>query len=142
MTTTPVAAGPSRMLYVDDLMLRPADGGRLLLHCDAHDRRVAWDEPTDPPPAPAGDLLDLARRRVPAAVAAQVDEARIGLRALTADYLPALGWLADGLYLAVTHSGVTLAAALGSLIADEVLEGHASEPLAPFRPQRLLTPGA
>lgn len=138
VTTTPTTS-PTRMLYVDDLMLRPGGGGRLLLHCDAHDRRVAHDEPTDPPPAPAHDLLDLARARVPGASDAAVESARIGLRALPADHLPALGWLEEGLYLAVTHSGVTLAAALGPLIADEVLEGHASAPLASFRPDRLLS---
>lgn len=138
VTTTPAAEGPTRMLYVDDLMLRPAGGGRLLLHCDAHDRRVAWDEATDPPPAPAHDLVDLARGRIPGAATVTVESARIGLRALPADYLPALGWLEDGLYLAVTHSGVTLAPALGALVADELLEGHGTAPLAPFRPQRLL----
>jgi glycine/D-amino acid oxidase-like deaminating enzyme len=61
----------------------------------------------------------------------------VGVRALTADLLPAVGPLSDGVYTAVTHSGITLAPALGELVAAEVL-GRAEEPLlAPFRPDRL-----
>lgn len=44
--------------------------------------------------------------------------------------------LAGGLYLAVSHSGVTVAPALGRLVADEVAEGAAGGLLAPFRPGR------
>jgi glycine/D-amino acid oxidase-like deaminating enzyme len=66
-----------------------------------------------------------------------VARAVVGLRALTADHLPAVGWLSGGTYVAVTHSGITLAPALGELVAAEVLR-DADEPLLePFRPDRL-----
>jgi glycine/D-amino acid oxidase-like deaminating enzyme len=43
---------------------------------------------------------------------------------------------ADGLYVAVTHSGVTLAAHLAELIAGELVSGTAAAELAPYRPDR------
>jgi glycine/D-amino acid oxidase-like deaminating enzyme len=54
------------------------------------------------------------------------------------DRLPIVGplpWL-EGLYLAVCHSGVTVAPALGRLVADEVATQSADGLLAPFRPGR------
>jgi glycine/D-amino acid oxidase-like deaminating enzyme len=43
------------------------------------------------------------------------------------------------IYMAVTHSGVTLAPILGQHVARELLaggEGVATKPLAPYRPTR------
>jgi glycine/D-amino acid oxidase-like deaminating enzyme len=49
--------------------------------------------------------------------------------------LGALPGLAD-LYVAVTHSGVTLAPAIGRLTTEEILNDSRSEMLAPYRPER------
>ena len=46
--------------------------------------------------------------------------------------LPGAEWL----YVAVTHSGVTLAAHLSRLIAAELATGAPSAELAPYRPGR------
>jgi glycine/D-amino acid oxidase-like deaminating enzyme len=57
---------------------------------------------------------------------------------MPADRLPILGplpWL-DSLYVAVSHSGVTLAPVLGRLIAREVADQTADGLLSPFRPDR------
>ena len=43
---------------------------------------------------------------------------------------------APGLYVAVTHSGVTLAAYLSRLIATELTTDTALDDLAPYRPAR------
>jgi len=45
---------------------------------------------------------------------------------------------ADHLYLAVTHSGVTLAAHLAGLITAELTGGAQAAELAPYRPGRFL----
>jgi glycine/D-amino acid oxidase-like deaminating enzyme len=42
----------------------------------------------------------------------------------------------DSLYLAVTHRGVTLAPALGRLVADEIATGEPQWLLTQFRPGR------
>jgi hypothetical protein len=58
----------------------------------------------------------------------------LAYRAMPADRLAIVGslpWL-DPLYLAVSHSGVTVAPVLGRLVAREVADGL----LAPFRPGR------
>ena len=62
----------------------------------------------------------------------------LAYRAMPADRLPIVGplpWL-DQLYLAVSHSGVTLAPVLGRLVAKEVADGTTDGLLAPFRPGR------
>jgi hypothetical protein len=64
---------------------------------------------------------------------------------MPADGRSVVGWLpgADGMYVAVTHSGVTLAAHLAGLIAAELASGAAAAGLAPYRPGRFTaTPGA
>jgi glycine/D-amino acid oxidase-like deaminating enzyme len=43
---------------------------------------------------------------------------------------------AEGVYVAVTHSGVTLAAYLARLITAELITGAAPAALAPYRPGR------
>ena len=41
----------------------------------------------------------------------------------------------DGVYYAVTHSGITLSAALGNLVVEDLLSGG-SDVLAQYRPSR------
>lgn len=49
--------------------------------------------------------------------------------------LPVIGAVdtVNGLYLAVTHSGITLAPAIGRFVAEELIEGRRDPLLAPFR---------
>ena len=58
------------------------------------------------------------------------------MRPVPADGLPAVGRVAPGLTVAVMHSGVTLAALMGELVADEVLGQGRSPWLGPYRPDR------
>jgi glycine/D-amino acid oxidase-like deaminating enzyme len=75
---------------------------------------------------------------LPAAGAQPLDFLTLGFRPLPADGFPAVGPVpgARGVYVAVTHSGVTLAPHLGELIAAEVVDGSTEGELAPYRPQR------
>jgi glycine/D-amino acid oxidase-like deaminating enzyme len=63
---------------------------------------------------------------------------RLGLRPIPADGEPVVGPVAEvpGLYLAVMHSGVTLAAAVGRLVAREVVDGTVEPALSGCRPDR------
>ncbi|MBV9004111.1 MAG: FAD-binding oxidoreductase [Solirubrobacterales bacterium] len=67
---------------------------------------------------------------------ARVEAARLCLRTIPGDLLPIAGWALDRLYVVATHSGVTLAPALGELVAAELLAGEEREELARFRPGR------
>lgn len=55
-------------------------------------------------------------------------------RPVPQDGFPAIGRVSgrSGLYVAVTHSGVTLAPAIGRFTADEVLTGHRAPLLTPY----------
>jgi len=93
---------------------------------------------TDPGLHHARALLSQAARFFPVLAGAGVDKWWLAYRAMPSDRLPIVGrlpWL-EGLYLAVSHSGVTLAPVLGRLIASEVATESADGILAPFRPAR------
>jgi len=93
---------------------------------------------TDPGLRHARALLAQAARCFPVLAGVGVDRWWLAYRAMPADRLPIVGplpWL-DPLYLAVSHSGVTLAPVLGRLVAAEVAEQVADGLLAPFRPGR------
>ena len=65
-------------------------------------------------------------------------ELAIGVRAYPQDGKTLAGALpgAEGLYLIATHSGITLAPALGRLMAETIVDGRAPEPLQPFSLER------
>jgi glycine/D-amino acid oxidase-like deaminating enzyme len=93
---------------------------------------------TDPGGGHARALLAQAARFFPALAGVPVERWWLAWRAMPADRLPIVGplpWL-EGLYLAVSHSGVTLAPVLGRLVATEVADQAADGLLAPFRPGR------
>jgi glycine/D-amino acid oxidase-like deaminating enzyme len=71
----------------------------------------------------------------------ELDHYAIGYRPMPRDGLPAAGFVHGftGLYLCVSHSGVTLAPALGALGTNEI-RGQGRHPfLAPFAPDRLIS---
>jgi glycine/D-amino acid oxidase-like deaminating enzyme len=93
---------------------------------------------TDPGRHHARALLAQAARFFPVLAGVPVDRWWLAYRAMPADRLPIVGplpWL-DSLYLAVSHSGVTLAPVLGRLVAREVADQVPDGLLAPFRPGR------
>jgi glycine/D-amino acid oxidase-like deaminating enzyme len=83
-------------------------------------------------------LLAQAARTFPALGGVGVDRWWLAYRAMPADRLPIVGplpWL-ERLYVAVSHSGVTVAPVLGRLVAQEVAGQVSDGLLAPFRPGR------
>ncbi len=69
---------------------------------------------------------------------AGIERVSVGQRVVPQDSFPVVGFAPglDGLYVAVTHSGVTLAPALGRFAALEIVDGERADPLATFRPDR------
>lgn len=70
--------------------------------------------------------------RVPDTAVVRVDHAP---RPLAPDGLPVIGAVSEDVYVALTHSGVTLAPLLAELIARD-LHGDTDPRLLPFRPER------
>jgi glycine/D-amino acid oxidase-like deaminating enzyme len=68
----------------------------------------------------------------------KVVDSRIGVRPMPADGHTIAGRIPGyaNAWVLATHSGVTLGALLGRLIADEIVRGAPSPILAPFRPDR------
>lgn len=66
----------------------------------------------------------------------------VGLRPVPADGVPIIGYLprSQRVYVCVMHPGVTLAAGVGRLASEEILEGKVVASLNAFRPDRFLRP--
>jgi glycine/D-amino acid oxidase-like deaminating enzyme len=64
----------------------------------------------------------------------------VGVRPMPMDGFPAVGRAADisGLYVAVMHSGITLAPAIGRFVADEILTGRRDNLIEPYGLDRFL----
>ena len=140
----PVAPpGPVRLVHTPDLALRPHPGG--LLHLEAEDAAAAVDLHTPEPELRrwGDELLHRARRTVRGLDDARVVELKVCARPLPLDGQSIVGRLpgAQGIYVAVTHSGVTLAAHLSRLITADLTTGTPPAELTPYTPARF-TPGA
>jgi glycine/D-amino acid oxidase-like deaminating enzyme len=83
-------------------------------------------------------LLAQAAQYLPQLADAAVERITIGWRPMPADGYPIIGPAREcpNLYIAVTHSGVTLAPILGELASLEILDGAEVGMLAPYRPAR------
>ena len=138
--TAPQPLSLSTNLIAPQLNVRPDGGGRLLLQA------LALDDLADPaaPPSLNSDIAQQFRERYQALFAdageLQIEQIVVGQRARPADGLPAIGFVTpqQRVYLAVTHSGITLSPLIGKLVAQELVQARPSELLADFRPQRLL----
>ena len=89
--------------------------------------------------AHADDLLARAGRYLPGLAGAAAIPVPVGWRPMPRDGYPVLGFAAaaPNLYLALTHSGVTLAPAISQLAAQEICDGaRADAVLGPYRPER------
>ncbi len=136
--TPPVPARLGRVVRAPQCHLRPDGAGRLMLHRDETDAGLPLDMRPDPRSPEALDLVRRAALILPGIAGARPEAVRIGFRAYPADGYSAVGPIpgVSGYYVAVTHSGVTLAPFLGRAVAEELIGGRDLPQLAPFRPRR------
>ncbi len=89
--------------------------------------------------AHADDLLARATHYLPILAGATAHPEPVGYRPLPLDGLPVLGFptAVPNCYIALMHSGVTLAPLVGAYAAMEIADGAHVELLAPYRPERL-----
>jgi glycine/D-amino acid oxidase-like deaminating enzyme len=86
------------------------------------------------------NLMRRAELLAPAALMGSVfSHCEEAIRPMPQDGLPIVGWVEEGLYTVVTHSGVTLSPILGPLVAAEVCELVSLEILRDYRPTRFRT---
>jgi glycine/D-amino acid oxidase-like deaminating enzyme len=83
-------------------------------------------------------VLDKIKAFLPGAGAASLDHVTVGFRPMPTDGFPIVGTVpgAADIYVAVSHSGVTLAPVFGEYVRRELLEEQRVEELSPYRPDR------
>jgi glycine/D-amino acid oxidase-like deaminating enzyme len=152
LRTTPVAPLAPGVVYLPG---RPGPPVHLRQLDDRHPRepgrhavlvgeRSQEQAATNPTERHARELLAQAARFFPALRGAGIERVTVGWRPMPADRLPLVGPLPGlpSLYLAVTHSGVTVAPSLGRLVARELTGGPPEPLLEAFRPGRFATRAA
>lgn len=83
-------------------------------------------------------ILGIAAQFVPDLSAAELEDVFIGWRPLPLDGHPVVGFSPNqpNSYLAIAHSGVTLASIVGKMAAQELLNGQSVATLDAYRPDR------
>ena len=86
----------------------------------------------------ADALLDRARAYLPAIADAKAIPTPVGYRPMPLDGFPVLGFTkaVPNLYIALMHSGVTLAPLVGEMAMLEIADGAQVDWFAPYRPER------
>lgn len=133
-TTRPLLNG---VVTLPELNLRPGPRGRVVLHSYSVDGLVEADS-EDTGSRAAKALLDHATDALRDPCGLSLEYARIGIRPVPLDGLPAIGphEAAPHVYVATSHSSVHLAPVLGRKIAAEIADGVPDAALADFRPSR------
>ena len=123
-----------------EIHLRQCADGRMMIG-EGDQESLAEDDSK----AHADDLLERARRYLQGLKGAEAIPVPVGWRPMPLDGYPVMGFASEApnLYVALTHSGVTLAPVLSQLAAQEICDGVPAEAvLGPYRPERFasLTP--
>lgn len=128
-----------------ELHMRASAGGGMLLGAEDVDELLAGDDRESALREGAATLLARARAYLPGLPADLAPEhctTRVGVRPMPADERPIVGPVpgVPGLHVMVTHSGITLGALLGELLAAEIRRGAPGDLLAPYRLERFAAP--
>ena len=121
------------LVMTPGLHMRQTAAGRIVAGTD-----FAGADPEGDPDGLAHELLSKIRHGVKGAEALDLDFHTVGFRPTPADGFSAVGRPKgpSGLYIAVTHSGITLAPAIGLFAAQELMEHQRDSLLDPFHPDR------
>lgn len=131
--THPVPKLINGLILSPELHLRQTDEGRLVAGTDF----AGTDPGTDPAKA-AEELFLKLKSFIRSGPSLSLEHYTVGYRPMPEDGFPIIGNAPGvaGLYIAVTHSGITLAPAIGRFVAEEVLSGRRDPLLTPYDPER------
>jgi glycine/D-amino acid oxidase-like deaminating enzyme len=131
----PVAKMLNGLVIATELHARQTHDGRIIAGTD-----FGGTDPGSDPEGTARELFEKLKAFLKGGDLLEMEYHTIGYRPTPKDGFPILG-AADGverLYLAVTHSGITLAPAIGRFAAEEILTGKGEPLLAPYRLSRFV----
>lgn len=121
------------LVLATELHVRQTHEGRIIAGSD-----FGGTDPGSDPEGAARDLFDKLKAFLKGGESLEMDFHTVGYRPTPKDGFPILGGAkgVEGLHLAVTHSGITLAPAIGRFAAEEILTGEKEPLLAPYRLSR------
>lgn len=121
------------LVHAERLHMRQTAEGRIIAGSD-----FAGGDPGENPDATARELFAVAKAALHGAEGLEFDFHTIGYRPNPIDGFPIIGRAegADGLYIAVMHSGITLAPTVGLFATREILDGERDPLLAPYGLER------
>jgi glycine/D-amino acid oxidase-like deaminating enzyme len=116
--------------------IRQFANGSVMIHGGTHNGSLSDSSDDD-----AAKLITEISRFMPALAGAKLVEIRRGMRPMPEDGFPVVGFTKSvpNLYMAVMHSGVTLAALTGEFAALEILDRAEIDLLSPYRLERFTT---
>ena len=130
----PVVYAPAMEDGRQEIHIRQCADGRMMIG-EGSQESLAEDDSQ----AHADDLLDRARKVIPKLSDAVAIPVPVGWRPMPLDGYPIFGFAreAPNIYIALTHSGVTLAPVLSQMVMLEICDGAVVDSvLGPYRPGR------
>ncbi|WP_430682288.1 NAD(P)/FAD-dependent oxidoreductase [Mesorhizobium australafricanum] len=117
------------LVLAERLHMRQTVKGRIIVGSD-----FAGGDPGENPEAAARELFVVAKTALHGADGLELDFHTVGYRPTPADGFPIIGRAegVGGLYIAVMHSGITLAPAVGLFATREILDGERDGLLKPY----------
>jgi glycine/D-amino acid oxidase-like deaminating enzyme len=116
-----------------EMEIRQSANGTLLAAED-----YLGEAPGNSPTDIAGQTAEAIRKELHGVVSIEAQTVAVGLRPMPTDGIPVVGYLpgVGGVYVCAMHPGVTLAAIVGRLASEELLDRQSSAALESCRPER------
>lgn len=134
LRNVPVVYAPGLGDGRQEIHIRQCADGRMMIG-EGNQESLAEDDSQ----SHADDLLERACNYLPGIAGAKAIPVPVGWRPMPLDGYPIMGFTPEvsNMYIALTHSGVTLAPVLSQLAALEICDGiNADDVLSPYRPTR------
>jgi glycine/D-amino acid oxidase-like deaminating enzyme len=137
VVTEPAPVNLRTVIHCPETFIHADGGWRLLLHREDYDQLVESEHPLERTHPHGRRAIENAIPVVPGLKGIEPEGIRMGIRSMPKDGYPIIGFdpAVSGLYHAVMHSGVTLSAAVGNLVTEDLM-GQEPPELEPYRPQR------